>query len=238
MRHYIILPVAFSFIALSAAAQSRLRVSLTDNSRITVEVDYKHFPTIGTSITVGDLPPGRHQIRIFSERENRFGRQIQDRIYEGRAKTSEGNITLFELDPESGSINVYEENIDSFAVNPMIHHEVGAGDANMQPAAQHLAPKPSGTFTDAKLAALKAKADDINTDTRKMSTIKEALVGEKITTDQVGKIMDMLGFESSREEFAEWAYNIVVDKENYNTLFDKFSYKENQDALDNFLKKQ
>jgi Domain of unknown function (DUF4476) len=80
--------------------------------------------------------------------------------------------------------------------------------------------------------------DDVNTDTRKMNAIKEGLAGERLMTTQVASIMKWLGFESSREEFAEWAYPITIDKNAYSSLLDQFSYKENQDALADFLNKQ
>ena len=48
--------------------------------------------------------------------------------------------------------------------------------------------------------------------------------------------VDWLSFESSKEEFAEWAYPITVDKDAYSSLESRFNYKNYQDDLDKFLK--
>jgi len=238
MKRY--LAAILMFIACNAGAQSKLRVSLLDNSRISIEVDYNHFRKIGTSITVDNMPEGRHQLRIFEERNNAFGRPVHDLIYEGRVKTKSGNITIFELDPESGATNVYDEDIDSFNSNPTISPSSNGGDqlnnvnaSNNYSAGQH----PNPTLTAEKMKTMKGIVDAHDADSRKITDLKDALVGEKISTDQVATMMSWLGFESTREEFAEWAYDIVVDKENYNTLDTKFNYEEYKEMFDNFMKK-
>ncbi len=227
--------VLLSLTVFTASAQTQLKVFLTDGSQLSLEVDYKHFQKMGTSITVGDLPAGRHDIRIFQPHETVFRKVVQDVIYVGKVKTYEGRITIFELDPETGGINVYDEDADSFRLNPSIKSDTSYSGSTLQPANSVA---PAGTIAAAKLTALKAKVDDIVADTRKMTAIKEGLAGEHLSALQVGTIMQWLGFEASREEFAEWAFPLTVDKANYPTLLDQFSYKENQDALAEFLKKQ
>ena len=232
----IVLVAVTSFVSFAVSAQSSLRVSLSDHSKLTVEVDYKHFQKVGTSITVGDLPEGRHQIRIFEMRDGLFGRQVQNLIYDGKVKTYRGRITLFELDPESGGINVYDEDLDSFQVNPTIQNDGQAATAVQPDKAVGAAPV-QGAMADAKMTGLKAKVDAINTDSRKMTAIKDGLTGEHLSSAQVSEIMKWLGFESSKEEFAEWAFPIVVDPNNYGSLMDQFSYKEYQDQFQSFLGK-
>ena len=230
------------FYVIVANAQSKLKVSLTNNSQITIEVDGKHFSKNGTSITVSDLPTGRHTLRIFEFSKNRYGRIFEDLIFEGKANTYYGNITIFEYDIESGNINVYDENIDSFYTNPSIKIEsdkINNDNVAQQQSSNKAASIPNiSTLNDTKISSLKAKVDDKNADTYKLKAVKEGLLGEKISTNQVGTIMEWFGFESTKEEFAEWAYDITVDKENYGTLETKFSYKNYQDDFENFLKKQ
>ena len=69
-----------------------------------------------------------------------------------------------------------------------------------------------------------------------MNTLKDGLNGEKITTDQVSVMMDWFNFEATKVDFAKWAYPNTVDKENFISLENKFSYKNYQDDLDKFIK--
>ena len=240
----IIAVFVFSSCVLVANAQSKLKVSLTDKSQITVALDGKHFQKVGTSITIGDLPEGRHHLMVYQEGKTRFGRKYEDVVFEGKIKTHYGNITIFELDPFTNSINTYEEDIDSFTNNPVIRTDTSGINSNVDNNQQTGVTTnvthnrtDMGTFSDAKLKALKAKVDDKNADSYKLKTLKEGLIGEKITTVQVSEIMDWLGFESSKSEFAQWAYDITIDKDNFGNLDAKFSYKEYQDEFQDFLKK-
>jgi hypothetical protein len=238
MKRYLWL-IVFSAALVNADAQSALKVSLTDKSRISVELDYNHFRKVGTSITVGDVPAGRHSLRIYEERTNRFGREVHDLIYEGKVKTYADRITLFELDAESGSINVYDEDMASYDQNPSIQPDSEGQAGGQMAQAQKPAAMPVYRGIDqGKMNALKARVDAVNADSRKIVALKEGLVGQTITVEQVGEMMKWLGFESSREEFAEWAYDITANKESYETLEAKFDYEEYRQMFENFMKKQ
>ena len=92
------------------------------------------------------------------------------------------------------------------------------------------------TLTESRINKLKTKVAAKGTDTEKMKLLEESLKGDKISTFQVSVIMDWFSFESSKVEFAKWAYNMTTDKEFYPDLAGKFSFKDSQDELDKFLK--
>jgi hypothetical protein len=95
-----------------------------------------------------------------------------------------------------------------------------------------------GTVTDAKMDDLKTSVAAKATDIEKTKLLKEELKNDKITTAQAGIIMDWFIFESSKVDFAKWAYNITVDKDYFPDLENKFQYKASQDDLDQFIKSQ
>jgi len=78
-----------------------LRISLTDNSPITVSVDGRYFSTRGTVVNVGDIPWGWHFLKIF-QNDQRNGQGVVHTLYEGRVRTYRGQVTYFTLDPYSG----------------------------------------------------------------------------------------------------------------------------------------
>lgn len=92
-----------------------------------------------------------------------------------------------------------------------------------------------GSMTEAKTNKLKTKVSSKKTDTEKLKELKESLQNEKITTYQVSVMMDWFSFESSKLEFAKWAYDITLDKENFEGLGAKFTYKDSEEDLKKFL---
>src|ERR1700739_549424 len=103
--------VLLSMISATAESQTMLKVHLSDNSPITVSVDGRYYNRRGTSITVGDLPPGTHFLRIFALRLDRWGRGHEEAIFQGRVKTHEGMATLFSYDYENDVTNMEERDM-------------------------------------------------------------------------------------------------------------------------------
>jgi hypothetical protein len=104
------------------------------------------------------------------------------------------------------------------------------------PVASPVAMQNIGTLTDSKVSDIKTKVEAKKTDTDKMKVLKDELKNERVGTDNVAMMMDWLNFESTKLEFAKWAYTIVEDKENFAMLGDKFTYKTYQDEFDQFAK--
>ena len=251
--------VLLSFAGIHGAiAQSMLKVRLTDNSQITVAVDGRYFNKVGTTVTVGELPPGRHRFTIYAVQQDRRGRGHEEVVYSGKVFTHNGFITLFTYDPYSRDTHLQDQDITSYSqTTPPVNNGVGTYENNIPPQvnnnnsdygndnkyvdpntplASPVAPESIGTLTDAKTANLKKKVADKKADTEKMNILKDGLKNERYTTDQVAQIMDWFSFESTKVDFAKWAYPNTVDKENFSTLESKLTYKNYEDDLDQFIK--
>ena len=265
MKKFLIVLMIFSGAAGICSAQSSIKVKLTDNSPFNVAVDGRYFNKRGTSVTVGDLPPGRHFLQIYSITNNRRGRGREEIIYEGKVRTSAGMVSLFTYDPYNRGTEITEMDINTFNSNRMPPYPNGDNGSrgnyipdragrnndysrnnnfqnnnnnnnNNDNYRQPAPPPVTGSLTDAKIDQLKTNIASKKTDTEKTTFLKGELKDEQITTAQLGTMMDWLSFESSKEEFAEWAYPITVDKDAFGTLEGKLTYKNYQDDLDKFLR--
>ena len=256
-----------------AMAQSYIKVNMTDGSPLNVSVDGRYFNKRGTSVTVGDLPPGKHFLQIYTMHSDRRGRGREDVIYEGKVKTFDGGVTLVSYDPNSGEVMTYQQDASTYnfpaqqAPPPQGDQQYGNGgpqgnqpppgsgyrrnnrfqqdngqynndnsqqynNGNGQPAS----PVQTGTLTEDKITQLKAKVQDAKTDVEVTNQLKAALENETMTTFQVSELMDLLSFESSKVDLAEWAYPKVTDKDFFGDLKNKLTYKNYQEDLDKFIK--
>ena len=241
----------------NSSAQSSIKVLLADGTPFNVAVDGRYFNKRGTSVTVGDLPPGRHFVQIYSVNRNRRGRGREEVIYEGKVRTTEGMVSILAYDPYSRRTDIQEQDLATYMsahpqTSPMNGYNNSnqgyinnqglnsnpnnnQGNTNNQGSYQP-APSATGSMSDSKIDQLKTNVAAKNTDTEKEKFLKEQLKDEKLTTSQVGTMMDWFNFESSKVDFAEWAFAITVDKDAFSSLEAKFTYKNYQDELDNFLK--
>ncbi len=257
-RSVIIVLLAFAGFV-NSQAQSMLKVRLADNRPINVSVDGRYFNKTGTSVTVGELPRGRHRLKIFIVERGRRGRGHEDVIFDGKVKTYDGMITLFSYDGTSREIQVEDQDIATYTNNhppdrqgerlegstrygihnpPQNYEADGPGRRSYDDNAQPASPAPTGTLEESNIEKLKAKIAGKKTDTEKMNLLKEGLKDETFTTFQVGTMMEWLSFESRKVEFAEWAYTKTVDKELFSDLENNLTYKNYREDLENFLKVQ
>lgn len=264
MKKIYLLLLLCAAAAANAAAQSMLKVRLTDNNRIRVSVDGRYFNKQGTSITVGDLPYGPHKLRVFAYTPAQRGRAYEQVIYSGKVTTYDGMITFFEHDPASGNNNIREEEIKNYQNNyppaaanggrprntiedydtqgtgsrPAYTENVPQSNTTNDNNANYnppASPAAMGTLTEKETASLKKKTAAKATDTEKMTLLKETLKDQKLTTVDVADMMDWFLFEATKVEFAKWTYNIVVDREYFSDLYNKLTYKTSQDELGAFI---
>ncbi len=249
MKRLILLLVCFCLAALQAGAQSMVKVRVADNRPINVWIDGRYFNKRGTSVTVGDIPQGEHKLKIYSIASTRRGRAYQEVIYYGKVYTYPEKITLFYYDPYSGEVDTRNEYIDEYRKD---YPDMKTGgwrreeqtsdqrpdDPNNSnaPVASPISSGETGSLTDGKIDKLKTKTDAKKNDTEKMNLLKEALKNETLTTGQVGTLMGWLGFESSKLDFAEWAYPKTVDKEIYNDLSTVFTMQQYKLEFEEFVK--
>jgi hypothetical protein len=77
-----------------------LRIRLSNNAPMKVEIDRRHFGRHGSSLTIGDLPRGRHYIRIFEY--DPYERHYSRLLYDGVVKIHKHMLNDAVLDLNTG----------------------------------------------------------------------------------------------------------------------------------------
>jgi hypothetical protein len=84
---------------------------------------------------------------------------------------------------------------------------------------------PAGAvLTDRDMVILRSLVKDRVTDTDKEALLKKELEDRGLRTAQVRDMLGWLSFETTRLDFAKWAYNQVIDRDIYRHLEDVFSF--------------
>lgn len=71
----------------------------------------------------------------------------------------------------------------------------------------------------------------------KFLVAKQALGGKVVSADQVRRLMDLFTFESTKLDFAKWAYRITADPQNYYIVNDGFTFSSSIRELDEFIRR-
>jgi len=255
---YLIFYAAFLFFLIgNVYAQSRLKIRLADIGRFNVSVNGRYFDRRGTSVTVGDLPPGRHKVKIYRMTYDRWGRSFNNLVYTGWVNTDYKMVTYLTYDPYIRAARIREVPFGDAARGdgpgesdsrynegyPESEQDVKANLATADKPAEKpqtdaaASPVPTGSLTDDKVQAIKSKVTNKKTDTEKFNLIRSELAGATFSTIQVCVLMDCFLFESTKVDFAKWAYKNTADKEFFSDVIAKLSLKESKEEMNRFLKK-
>lgn len=203
------------------ASRSILEIRLSDNSALVVSLNGRNYNKHGRSITIGDLPKGRHDLKVYEYLEYRKGGGGKAKLlYSGRIKIAAGTVNYCEVDIRSGNMKVKTTDIDN-VVPVTANSGTISGD---------------GILSTQQMDELQLLTAEHATDIEKLKLLKSSLKGKKYYTTQVRNIAHWLAFEESKLDFLKWAYNSTIDKAEYGKLEDVFSLEENKDQFKKFVK--
>ena len=94
---------------------------------------------------------------------------------------------------------------------------------------------PLAGMSSSDLSDLQQRVADRMTDTDKEKLLQTALKGKVYSSADIATILGWLSFDSTRLEFAKWAYKHVADQQNYYKTEDALSFSSSKTELDNFI---
>ncbi|MDX5347530.1 MAG: DUF4476 domain-containing protein [Hymenobacteraceae bacterium] len=71
----------------------------------------------------------------------------------------------------------------------------------------------------------------------KVTIAKQAVSGGSVLAEDVKRIMELFTYESSRVDFAKFAYHYTCDKQNYFIVNDAFEYSSSIDELNRYIRR-
>lgn len=222
---------------------SILKVRLADNAPITVAIDSRHYRKAGASLTIGDLPPGRHYLRIYRFYAYRDGDAGKARlIYSANIKVPAGSIVTLVYDMGAHTISLGTEYLDG-NTGEEAYAEGNNGGFNDDTYKENRKPHTDDIYNNGSLGKsdmndLESKVEAKPGDLDKAKVLKTTLETRTYNTAQVRSMLGWLNFEDTKLDFAKWAYKNVSDKSNYRDLQSEFSQQESKDQFNAFIGSQ
>ncbi|XZF15013.1 DUF4476 domain-containing protein [Chitinophagaceae bacterium MMS25-I14] len=106
---------------MAQAPQALLRLTLSDGTPLMVTIDNRRYNKHASTLTIGNLPPGRHSVRVyaFSPSDGYGRRGSADLVYSGRVRIQPGTMTSGVVDVNSGAIDWRTEPVeDGYSYGP------------------------------------------------------------------------------------------------------------------------
>lgn len=239
-RLFSTLLLVFAGIALYAqgGARSVLRFKLSDDSRLAVSIDNRYYDKQGRSITVGDLPAGRHYIKIYKYMPYNDARGGKAReVYRGGIRISSGTITNFTYDMRDGKLYANTEFLDGSYRDDNDgrndHDAYGRDRRDDHRRSDDM--YYTRNWTDDDMRDLKKRVEERITDSDKLKLIQSVLKDRRYTTEQMRSMINWLSFDDSKVNLAKWGYDFVSDRQNYWKLESEFTFSGSKDDFNTYI---
>ena len=215
---------AFAPAMAQYSQRSILEILMNDHEPIVVSVDNRYYDRHGRTITIGNLPRGWHDLRVYEYLEYKKGGGRAKLLYTGRIRIEAGTVTRCIVDRQTGRMRTRTMDIeDAYLDYDQPDNDNERADRN------------NSILNNEDLNDLKARVDDRITDTEKLKLMKSVLEQRTYYSVQVRTMMGWLAFEDSRLDFAKWSYDRVLDKQDYWKLEDVFTFSSSKDEFNQYI---
>jgi hypothetical protein len=215
-------------------------------------------------VTVTELSPGRHQLKVVGTFVDTYGEKYRRTIYTGTIEVHPYTYMEATVEEHRG-VSVHETRV-ACGDQPMNQEVPGyidtqspngnstmnesqttgqsSGNASQQtdqntqtpaPATDNTATTTNAPASDADFAQIKATLNATKFESKKLDTLKSLVYNYYFTTAQVGVLMNMFSFESNKLEVAKYIYPYVVDKQNFGSLAKEFNFDARKEDFRKFM---
>jgi len=248
-----ILTVVTTFFCLLQTAEAQeqraaMQVKLTDNQLLTVVVDGRHYKRYGSTLTIGNLPAGKHEVKVYrffpsndpGYRSFGYNRSHAKLAYTAKIRVENNKMYYVTVDPRYKKMQLRESGMlaaDGTANNYPIRSQSVFSDSDDATGNSNnvVYPEQINVLREPKMKSLGESVASKPGDMDKLKQMKQYLETRSLESAQVSAMMDWLNFEATRLDFAKWAYRHVIDQDNYYMVADKLEDKASKEELESFL---
>lgn len=225
--------------------QSRLTISSTANTTLKVMVDGNQYMLRNgdDEILLNNLSAGHHSVQIYKMRSRRGygnsnggwnnnngwnnnsnGQMIyQGNLYIKARYHVDIIINRFGkafIDEQPINWNADQNNHDQYPNNGGWNNNSGLGQV-----------MDSRSFDQFKTMLRNERFDD-----SRLTLAKQTIASNMLNAAQVKELMSLFSFDEGRLDLAKYAYRYTVDRNNYFTLYDAFSFSTSKEELAKYIR--
>jgi Domain of unknown function (DUF4476) len=203
---------------------SIMRFHSSDNCLLKLKIDNRFFNKIARTITVAEIPEGKHTIQVYSAEpfSTRPGEKLTE-IYNGTIRTYDAIQYTCTIDPFINSMDVKEKEASEVFYSYSGQNAMHSEKVNS---------KILSLLNAAELTQFKVSLIEQSTDVDKFKKAIELSSAKQLNTVQVEEIIKLFLFESTRLDFIKSIHNKIVDKENIKVLKTYFELNSSKEAID------
>jgi hypothetical protein len=250
---YVSLLCLFLTISIALQAQCKLSITMVGNGAIRAVIDDRNYICQDNSLTIEDLAPGYHSVKLFLVKKERwnnstYGQQVynanlllKSQYYTDIVVNRFGKTLVDEQLLTRGD---YYDNMDrgngGYGGNggkDWDNHDnrPGQGPGNNNNNGNNI-PRSPQQMSDNSFAMAKETIRKESFDNTRMTVAQQIADNNYFTTAQVKELVKLFAFEDRKLDFAKYAYARTLDRNNYFTINEVFSFSRTKEDLADYIK--
>jgi len=227
--------LAMVFIGYQAIAQpgthgnrrdgSEIVITLWDDSPFTVVFDHAVYNAPSNVFRLDNVEPGLHKLVVKQSKFGRYG-EVVEILYRGDVRIPANSRLITKIGRHYNLEIIREERLGGAGHGG--HGGHGGGYYNSGHGGYY--GKPPLIFEDLKISLQNA---DFESDRRMIA--EQAVVTNSVIADDIYRILMFFDFESTKLEFAKFAYPHCEDKNNFYRVNDAFSFSSSIRELNDYI---
>jgi hypothetical protein len=237
-----LLPVVLAFHAWAGPNDGRISITHLGLPTIRVEIDGRSYGNNDRAITINNLAPGNHIIKVYRETA------LNGKIEAGFSRRPPVFTTNIRIKPKFHVdivINRFGKpmidevfmdtrytqggyNDDDYAYDTPDRPGRPDRNGNDDPRYSDNRPQP---MNDASFSALLATMKRESFETTRLELTKQVVDKNYFTTTQVRQLLLLYSFDNNRLDLAKHAYKNTIDRENYFQLYELFTFSRSKEEL-------
>jgi len=240
---------------------TRLTVTSISNNKIFVEVDGRRFDLNGNTVSLSNIRPGVHTVRVLREMKKRKGFNIdiwskrEEVIYSIRATMKNGyhfdilvnrfgKVMIDERridfnddwydDADDDIYHGHDRNDRTYDDNNDSDYDRVNNDRNNRYDDNHNNYSREMGISEFNMAKESLRKEWF--ENSRLTMAHQIVDKNYFTSQQVKELLFLFTFENNRLDLAKYAYGNTIDKENYFIVNDAFTFNSNKDALARYIR--
>ncbi|HTD92174.1 MAG TPA: DUF4476 domain-containing protein [Chitinophagaceae bacterium] len=213
-----------------AKGNSILTVTSLDNSNIRVIVDGQQYEPNDNSIVLSNLAKGSHAVKVYRIRNNGFVAGKRYEMVYNSTLSMKGKTNTQLTVEKNGRITMQQTKVNNGRGGVVMSDDRGQyGDYDSHDAY-------AAGMNDREFRTTLQAINKEWLESNKLKSALQIVHSNSLTSDQVKQMALLFTFENNKLELAKQAYANTVDKRNYSTVFDVFSFESNKSELDRYIR--
>lgn len=232
-------------ITFAAWDDARLSITSMSNAPVRIMIDGRQVQQGNREIRINNLSPGIHRIQIYSTSNNNnrrkglFGDNNRNQlIYNNSVNIRRGMHTDIVIN-RFGKVFIDEERIDNRNDdnwNDNDRNNGGWNNDNNSGWGNDNRDNNYGTVMSyERFQQLKHSVERESFDKNKMDLLRSTLPYNRVSSQQVRELAQLISFEQTRLELAKFAYRYTTDRGNYFVVNDVFNFGSSKTELTRYI---